>query len=394
MIVINKFLLHMNKLIDRFISSEAVSGLILIVMALVAIVLANSPLHEWYDSLVRSSFSISVNQWRISKPILIWVNDGLMTLFFLLIGLEIKREILEGQLASLSQITLPLIAALGGIAVPALLYTAFNYSDPNAMRGWAIPTATDIAFALGILALLGSRVPGGLKLFVMAVAIYDDLAAIIIIALFYSNDLSGISLGLASLAIVVLLVCNRLNISSLAIYLFIGFLLWLFVLESGVHATLAGVVLAFIIPLRIPNSTYSPLETLEGDLQPLVAYFILPLFAFSNAGVTFNNITGEDFLSPLTLGISLGLFLGKQIGIFFSSFIIIKMNLAKLPDNTSWLQFYGAAVICGIGFTMSLFIGTLAFGDNTLEIVNSRLGIFIGTLLSAIFGYIILRRAK
>ncbi len=378
-------------LLTRFISSESFPGVLLIFASILALGLANSAFAKEYDALIQSQLYLGLNTWILSKPLLLWINDGLMALFFLQIGLEIKREMIEGQLSTFSQVVLPGVAACGGIIVPALIYFLFNHQDSLAVRGWAIPTATDIAFALGILGLLGKRVPMGLKLFLMAVAIFDDLAAIVIIAIFYTSELSMQALLLASLAIVMLVVCNRLRVSALSVYGFIGLLLWFFVLKSGVHATLAGVVLAFTIPLNATPQGTSPLKDLEKSLHVWVAYFILPLFAFANAGINFGEISVDDFKSPLTLGITLGLFLGKQVGIFAATFLLIRCKLARLPENTNWRQIYGVAVLGGIGFTMSLFISTLAFENEANYIVNSRLGILMGTLLSAILGYVILR---
>jgi NhaA family Na+:H+ antiporter len=382
-----------STLLLNFIRAESFGGLLLIFASVAALLLANSPLSQQYDAFINWPFEIQINQWGLSKPLLLWINDGLMAVFFLYIGLEIKREILEGQLSKISQILLPGVAALGGILFPALIYALFNHGNSETMKGWAIPTATDIAFALGVLALLGKRIPASLKLFLMAIAIFDDFVAILIIAIFYTTQLSLISLSLASCAIIALVIFNRWNVSKISVYCFIGLLLWFFVLKSGVHATLAGVVLAFTIPLNSPDQQTSLLKDLEKALHGWVSYFILPLFAFANAGIHFDNIIFNDFLSPLTLGITLGLFFGKQLGIFIPSFLLIKMQMATLPDNTNWRHIYGTSLLCGIGFTMSLFISTLAF-ENEMYIVNSRLGIFIGTLSSAFLGFLILRSCQ
>lgn len=375
------------QMLTRFIRSESFGGILLMLMSVIALILANTSLKVWYADFIQTPLYIGTDAWRLSKPLLLWINDGLMAIFFLYIGLEVKREIRVGQLSKIHQVVLPLVAALGGIIIPAVIYTFFNHQNASIMQGWAIPTATDIAFALGILALLGDRVPLSLKIFLMAVAIFDDLAAIVIIAVFYTSDLSMLSLGLASIAIAALVFCNVINVKNLSIYGFIGLLLWVCVLKSGVHATLAGVVLALAIPLTMARK-------LENALHGWVTYFILPVFAFANAGIYFGDMRVNDFLSPLTLGIALGLFLGKQVGIFGFAFLLIKTKFAQLPENTDWLQLYGVAILCGIGFTMSLFISTLAFNDESMHIIHSRLGIFIGTLFSAVLGYIILRFAR
>lgn len=378
--------------ISQFVRMESFAGILLVSTSVCALLVANSPLLHWYEALIGSQFYIGINEFKLSKPILLWINDGLMAVYFLLIGLELKREMLEGQLSSPSQIILPGAAALGGVVVPALIYYAFNHNQNLAITGWAIPTATDIAFALGVLTLLGNRIPSSLKIFLMTIAIFDDLVAILIIALFYTSSLSTISLILASIAIGSLILCNRLNITSISIYIFIGVLLWFFVLKSGVHATLAGVVLAFTIPNSIKKKANSPLNEIEHKLHPWVAFFIIPLFAFANSGINFEAITSKELFSPVTLGIALGLFLGKQIGIFSLSFLLIKAKIARLPENTNWKQLYGVAVLAGIGFTMSLFISSLAFEHHGRDFtVLSRIGILSGSFLSAIIGYTILR---
>lgn len=380
----------MKELLQKFIRLESFSGGLLVLSTFLALGLANSTWREEYQHFLTSTITLSLYHSHISISFLHFVNDGLMVVFFMLIGLEIKREMLEGNLSQLSELLLPLVAALGGIAFPAFIFFFFNHHDSNNMKGWAIPTATDIAFALGVLALLGSRIPIGLRLFVMAVAIYDDIAAILIIAVFYTGNLSTSSLLLAMLCIIALIACNQANVKQGSVYLGIGCLLWMLVLNSGVHATLAGVILAFTIPLKLPGSNLSPLKKLEERLHAWVGFLILPLFAFANAGIYFDQITKNDYVSSLTLGIGIGLFIGKQLGIFTASFIVIKFKLASLPKNTNWLQFYGGIVLCGIGFTMSLFIAMLAFEDASQEIINSRLGIFIGSLLSVFLGSLIL----
>jgi len=327
----------------------------------------------------------------------LWVNDGLMAIFFFLIGLEVKREVLEGHLSSLGQIALPGIAALGGMVVPALIYIAFNGSDSFALNGWAIPTATDIAFALGILSLLGNRVPISLKIFLMALAIIDDLGAIIIIALFYTSQLSTVSIAIASAALAVLFIMNRMNVARKAPYILIGIILWVSVLKSGVHATLAGVALAFMIPMVSKDKegkTFSMAKEMEHDLHYWVAFFILPLFAFVNAGVNLQSIEAKEMLGSVPMGIVLGLFLGKQLGVFGFSWIAIKTGLAKLPQDSSWVQLYGVAVLTGIGFTMSLFVDSLAFNDTQIYHFADKLAILLGSFLSGIVGYLILKNSK
>ncbi|MBF0176886.1 MAG: Na+/H+ antiporter NhaA [Magnetococcales bacterium] len=380
----------------HFIRLESAGGIILVIAAACALTLVNSPLAHYYNLLLNTPVSIQVGALVVAKPLLLWINDGLMAIFFLLVGLEIKREILEGQLSDPSQILLPAVGALGGMVVPAALYVLINHGDPSSLNGWAIPTATDIAFALGILALLGSRVPASLKIFLMTLAILDDLAGIVIIALFYSSDLSAQALLLAGVCVVGLVIMNLCRVTSIAIYATVGSLLWLCVLKSGVHATLAGVVIALTIPLRTNHATKrSPLRQLEHDLHPVVSFGVLPIFAFANAGIPLGGIRMEDLLNPVPLGIAVGLFAGKQIGVFTFAWTAIKIGLAKLPEGMTWGRLYGVALLCGVGFTMSLFIGSLAF-ENMGEtgsgvIMANRLGILIGSLMSAISGYFLLR---
>lgn len=376
----------------QFSRLESFAGILLVLISVCALIVANSPLLHWYDLLIQAQLYIGINDFKLAKPLLHWINDGLMAIYFLLIGLELKREVLEGQLSKPSQIILPGAAAVGGVVIPALIYFAFNHQHKVFMTGWAIPTATDIAFALGVLALLGKRIPSSLKIYLMTIAIFDDFFGIIVIALLYTSTLSTLSLTLASIAIVALIICNRLNVASISIYCFIGVMLWFFVLKSGVHATLAGVILAFTIPNSIKEQSSSPLKEMEHKLHPWVVFFIIPLFAFANSGIHLSNISIQDLSSPLTLGITLGLFFGKQIGIFSFSFLLIKLKIANFPDNTNWKHLYGAAVLGGIGFTMSLFMSSLAFeqqGDDFTLL--SRIGILIGSFSSAIVGYFILR---
>ncbi len=407
----------MIRYIREFMRLESASGILLLAAAVLAMVIRNSPLDFVYTGLLNIPVEIRIGALQIAKPLLLWVNDGLMAVFFFLIGLEIKREVLEGELSSREKLMLPAIAAAGGMLVPALIYVACNWGDAVAMRGWAIPAATDIAFSLAVLTLLGNRVPTGLKLFLLALAIVDDLGAIVVIALFYTADLSVGMLGMASAAIVVLLFLNRQGVTSIPAYLLVGVVLWISVLKSGVHATLAGVVLAFFIPLRAKDEAgHSPLERLEHDLHPTVAFGILPMFAFCNTGISFEGISLSSFLEPVPIGIALGLFIGKQIGITGATWLAVRVGLGKLPDNVDWLQIYGISIVCGIGFTMSLFIGSLAFeqvpvtfdpaiGKHMVEgaggvavtlntrVVDERLGIIFGSLLSAIVGYLVLRFA-
>lgn len=379
--------------IRDFLKLESASGLLLIGAMLLALICANTPLSFLYDGLLQTRLEIHIGALELAKPLLLWINDGLMAIFFLLIGLEVKREILEGELSSLPQVAMPGIAALGGMVVPALIYASLNGSNPATMQGWAIPAATDIAFALGVMALLGKRVPRNLKLFLLTLAILDDLGAIVIIALFYTADLSVLSLILAAAAVVGLVVLNRLGVTRIAAYVVLGAILWVCVLKSGVHATLAGVVLAFAIPLRARDQHgHSPLQQLEHNLHPWVAFGILPVFAFANAGISLAGLAPADLLSPLPLGIAAGLFVGKQLGIVSFAWLGVKLRLASLPQGISWREFHGMAVLCGIGFTMSLFIATLAL-NNAGTGGAARLGVLLGSLASSLSGYYLLRGA-
>lgn len=381
-----------NKL-REFLRLESASGILLFIAALLAMVVENSAAKYLYDALLGTPVEIRVGDFDIAKPLLLWINDGLMAIFFFLIGLEIKRELLAGELSDPARVVLPVIAATGGMAIPAAIYASINWGDPVAMKGWAIPSATDIAFALGVLALLGSRIPQSLKLFLMTLAIIDDLGAIIIIAIFYTSELSLASLIVAATAIAFLFILNRRGVLGLAPYMLIGLVLWAAVLKSGVHATLAGVVTAFFIPFRKePGETLTQLEKLEHDLHPSVAYAILPLFAFTNAGISFEGITLASLLHPVPLGIAAGLFFGNQLGVFGFSWLAIKLGISKMPQDVSWLQLYGVAALCGIGFTMSLFVGSLAFEQGGPDFaVDDRLGIMLGSIASGILGYVVLR---
>lgn len=382
-------------MIKRFFHMEAAGGILLVVATILAMAIENSPLRGFYDLLLNVPVQVRIAELDINKPLLLWVNDGLMAIFFLMVGLEIKREVLQGQLSDISKIMLPVFAAVGGILVPAAIYVAFNYQDPLAMKGWAIPAATDIAFALGVLSLLGSRVPVALKLFLLTLAIADDLGAIIIIAIFYTADLSVLSLAIAGVSMLFLFALNRYRVFSLTPYILIGLVMWVAVLKSGVHATLAGVVLAFFIPLSKPEGAEkSVAENLEHDLHITVSFLILPVFAFMNTGISLDGLSLDSLLHPVPLGIALGLFAGKQIGIMFFSWLAVVLRIAKLPDGVNWSQLYGASMLAGIGFTMSLFISSLAFeqGDPNF-VVNDRLGILLGSTLSAVMGYFWLKRS-
>lgn len=383
------------RIIVQFLRLEAVSGIILFVMAAAALIVCNSRYVDWYQQLWQLPIGMSVAGYAFTNPLLFWINEGLMTLFFLMVGLELKREFLEGELAALHQVILPAIAALGGMLVPAVMYCLINYHNNETIVGWAVPVATDIAFALGVLSLFGRRVPLGLKLFLMALAIFDDLGAILIIALFHSQSLSYWSLGLAISFSVVLFILNKSGVRGLFPYLLVGFLLWLCVLQSGVHATVAGVVLALFIPLKQEkNEKAAPLMRLENWLHPWVAYGVMPLFAFANAGLSFYGLSVGIIFDQVALGTLLGLFLGKQMGVLFFSWLTIKLRWAVLPENTSWIALYSVAILCGIGFTMSLFLGTLAFeGRSPIYLMEVRLGVLIGSGISALLGAMLLHLA-
>lgn len=382
---------------NEFIHSQSGGGIVLAVAALLALIISNSPWSGWYEQLlqIRGEVRIGGDWLVLSKPLLVWINDLWMAVFFFLVGLEIKRELLEGELASVSQAMLPAGAALGGMLVPALIYSAINWGDAVALRGWAIPAATDIAFALGILVLLGKRVPVSLKVFLTAVAIIDDLGAIVIIAMFYTAQVSVPMLLAAGAGIAVLIAMNRARVMNLGLYVLVGLVVWLFVLKSGVHATLAGVVTALAVPLVNPNKNghgKSPLKTAEHALHPWVAFGVLPVFAFANAGVSLQGVNFSTFLQTVPLGITAGLLLGKAVGVLGASWLMIRFTQARLPDQASWMQFFGVCVLCGVGFTMSLFIGGLAFTDPA-QGDAVKIGVLMGSLLSAICGYALLRFA-
>jgi NhaA family Na+:H+ antiporter len=377
----------------NFLRLESASGILLVFAGALALIAANTPLLGGYQGFFETPISLQIGSFRLDKSLLIWINDLLMAIFFLLVGLEIKREVVVGELSSPAKVALPAIAALGGMLVPAAIYAALNLHDPVGIRGWAIPSATDIAFALGVLSLFGSRVPVGLKVFLMTLAVLDDLGAIVIIALFYTYDLSFDALVGAGIAIAVLVTLNRAGVMRIAPYILVGTALWLFVLKSGVHATLAGVVTALFVPAQDPaHPDHPPASRLEHSLHPWVAFGILPVFAFANAGVDLTGMTLRDLLDPIPLGILLGLFVGKQVGVYLFAWAAVKAGFARLPTGVTFPQIYGAAILCGIGFTMSLFIGMLAF-ENTAAgevIVTDKIGILAGTLLSAAFGSLVL----
>ncbi len=379
--------------ISNFFKLESASGIILMFAAVLALMCANTPLQTYYALFLDTPVEIRIGSLEIAKPLLLWINDGLMAVFFFLIGLELKRELIEGELSDKRNIILPGVGAIGGMVVPAMIYMYFNAEDSTAMVGWAIPTATDIAFALGVLSLLGSRVPTAIKIFLTSLAIFDDIGAIIIIAVFYTANISLTALIVVSCCILILAVLNKRNTESKSLYLLIGIVMWAAMLKSGVHATLAGVVLAMFIPIRSKtNRNHSPLKSLEHDLHSVVAFFVLPIFAFANAGISFSGVGAEQIFHSVPLGIALGLFIGKQIGIFGISWVAIKLNLTKLPTGMSWGSLYGTAALCGIGFTMSLFIGSLAFEESGVNLLfDERLGIIIGSLASGILGYLVLR---
>lgn len=385
-----------DSLIEKLLKDESTGGILLVIVAIIAIILANSSYSHLYEGFLNIPVQVRIAELNLEKPLVLWINDGLMAIFFFLVGLEIKREVMIGHLSEPSQVVLPAVGAIAGIVAPALIYVWFNYGNEIAIRGWAIPSATDIAFALGVFSLFKTRVPVSLKLFLLSVAIFDDLGAIIIIALFYSSDLSVASLAIAACGIVVLAVLNYLNVRRQAAYLLVGLVIWTAVLKSGVHATLAGFAIALFIPLSLKNEDGRPmLPHLEHALHPWVAFLILPLFAFANAGVSLEGVTLDALTNSVTLGIALGLVVGKQIGIFAICAVVIKLGWAKLPEGASWLQFYAVSILCGIGFTMSLFIGTLAFEGLPAEYLTQvKLGVLIGSLVSALLATALLMMSK
>ena len=379
-----------RSVIRDFLKLESSSGILLLIAAIIALILSNSFLSENFSHFLHLDISFGINLSFFPKSIQHWINDGLMVIFFFVIGLEIKKEFIEGELSMPSQAALPIIAAVGGMAVPAIFYIIFNINEPDTLRGWAIPSATDIAFSLAVLSLSGNRVPISLKIFLTALAIIDDLGAIIIIALFYSSSTELMPFLLVFITLFFLYFCNKKNISFIWIYILLGFFLWIFIQHAGIHATIAGVLLAIFIPHNKNSKQQSPLTYFEDKLHPWVAYLIMPLFALANAGVYFGNISLNTLFDPIPLGIISGLFFGKQIGVFLTIYILIKMGYARLPSGANWIQMYGVAILTGIGFTMSLFIGNLAF-ENEIHITGMKLGVLIGSFFSAITGYFFLR---
>ncbi|GLR29266.1 Na+/H+ antiporter NhaA [Psychrobacter pacificensis] len=377
--------------IKAFFEFEAAGGIVLALAAVAAMIIANSPLNVWYEGFIHAPVAIQIGEFAIAKDAHHWINDGLMAVFFFLVGLELKREVLIGELSNVKQIILPAGAALGGMIMPAIVYLLFNYNEPEFWKGWAIPAATDIAFALGILSLLGNRVPNSLKVFLVSIAIFDDIGAILIIALFYTSELSLESLALAGLCLPFLYLLNRRNVTSITPYLLIGIIMWIAVLKSGIHATLAGVVLALFIPMfDRTDPEHSPLEELEHDLHNTVAFGILPIFAFANSGISLEGAGLAELFHSVPLGIAAGLFIGKQLGVMIMCWLIFKLGISTMPKGMNYKQIYGAALLCGVGFTMSLFIGSLAFaGDTTM--FDERLGIIMGSIISGIAGYIMLK---
>lgn len=377
--------------IKYFMSLESSAGILLLIAAVLALAVANSPIAGLYNALFDTTVAVQIGALVISKPLLLWVNDGLMAVFFFLIGLEIKREVTEGELASLEQVALPGLGALGGMVVPAAIYAWLNWGDSVALDGWAIPVATDIAFALALLSVFGSRVPPALKVFLLTLAIFDDLAAIVIIAVFYSADLAIESLLVGVAALFIAFTMNRLGVTRKSSYVLLGVVLWVAVLKSGVHATLAGVLIAFFVPTR-DGQGGSPLRELEHDLHVTVAYAILPIFAFANAGLALSGLSMSDLIHPVTSGVIAGLVIGKPIGILFFVGIGVFLGVAQLPAKVTWSQIVGVAFACGIGFTMSLFIAGLAFEHGSGEYFSGdRLGILVGSILSALLAYLVLR---
>ncbi|WHZ27074.1 MAG: Na+/H+ antiporter NhaA type [Nitrospira sp.] len=378
--------------IRTFLKLESAGGILLIVAAGLAMVCANTDMKHLYESLLKIPVGVQFGSLQIHKPLLLWINDGLMVLFFFLVGMELKREVIEGELSDVANLGLPALGALGGMAIPAGIYWWVNSDQTGGMHGWAIPMATDTAFSLGILSLLGQRVPLSLKVFLVSLAIFDDIGAIVIIALFYSSNLSPVMVWTAGGCLAVLLLINRSGVTAIPLYALVGLVMWVAVLKSGVHATLAGVLLALFIPLTdAKNRTHSPLRFLEDELHTAVAFVTLPLFAFFNAGVALDEVTLHSLTHPVSLGITLGLFLGKQTGVFLFCMAGVLLGIARLPRGVTAIQLYGVAVLCGVGFTMSLFIGALAFEElQRPALFDERIGILLGSLLSAIVGYLVL----
>jgi NhaA family Na+:H+ antiporter len=376
----------------NFLRHDSASGVLLLGFALAAMAIVNSPWAGYYATLLHTPPNLQLGGFTLNQPLLLWINDGLMPLFFLIVGLELKREFLEGDLSRPAQAILPAAAAAGGMLVPALIYAAINWGDPLALRGWAIPSATDIAFAVGVLSLLGKRIPASLKLFLLTLAILDDLGAILIIAVYYSGEIAPGPLAFAALALALLFLMNRRNVAAPAAFALVGLALWLAILKSGIHPTVAGVLLAVFIPLRTGSGAgRSLLPRFEAALYPWVAYVILPIFAFANAGMSLEGISFATLLEPVPMGIAAGLFVGKQVGVLAVVALAVWSGLATLPEGTSWRQMYGAAILCGIGFTMSVFIGSLAFEGAPQFGTGVQLGVIAGSLLSALAGFLLLR---
>lgn len=381
--------------IARFLRQESAAGILLVAAAALAMLIANSPAYSYYALLLDTPVAVMIGALEIAKPLLLWVNDGLMAIFFFLVGLELKRELLEGELSNKKNIILPGLGAVGGMVVPAAIYIFFNSGDPTGMQGWAIPAATDIAFALGVLSLLGPRVPTSLKIFLTSLAIFDDIGAILIIAFFYTSKISQTALIVSACCVVALFFLNRRGVVDKSMYILVGIVMWVALLKSGVHATLGGVVLALFIPIKSPeNPNISPLKSMEHDLHAAVAFIILPVFAFCNAGINLQGIGLDQVFHDVPLGIALGLFVGKQVGVFGFCWLGIKLRLVELPKEISLTSLYGTAALCGIGFTMSLFVGSLAFEETGVNVIfDERLGIIIGSLASGIVGYFVLRKS-
>jgi NhaA family Na+:H+ antiporter len=381
---------NLSKPFKWFFQLEAASGLVLLIAAILALVISNSDFSELYFETLKQYLFIGVNDFGLKLSVHHWINDLLMAIFFFFVTLEIKREFIQGELANIKKALLPIIGAVGGMVVPALVYIAINFGNTETLNGWAIPSATDIAFSLGILSLLGSRVPISLKIFLTALAIIDDLGAILIIAFFYSGDLSISYLSLIFISYIFLLILNKFGIKKFLPYLIIGSFMWFFTYKSGIHATIAGVLLATTIPHRIKDKDFSLLIKLEHAISPYVAFMIMPIFAFANAGVSLEGLSLSSLLQPVPLGILLGLFVGKQVGVMIFSFIAVNTGAAQMPDKSSWLSLYGVSILTGIGFTMSLFVGNLAFAENIQYIDGVKIGVLAGSLLSTLFGYFIL----
>ena len=381
---------NLSKPFKWFFQLEAASGLVLLIAAIIALVISNSNFSELYFNTLEQYLFIGINNFGLKLSVHHWINDLLMAIFFFFVTLEIKREFIQGELSNLKKALLPIIGAVGGMVIPALVYIVINFGNSETLNGWAIPSATDIAFSLGILSLLGSRVPISLKVFLTALAIIDDLGAILIIAFFYSGDLSISYLSLILISYIFLLILNKLGIKKFLPYLIIGAFMWFFTYKSGIHATIAGVLLASTIPHRLKDKDFSLLIKLEHGISPYVAFMIMPIFAFANAGVSLVGLSFSSLLLPVPLGILLGLFIGKQVGVMIFSYVAVKTGAAQMPDNSSWLSLYGVSVLTGIGFTMSLFVGNLAFAENIQYIDGVKIGVLAGSLLSTLFGYFIL----